>query len=425
MFSNKSFDEFSKIVKESLQKRAASLVESEEFQSSILIKEFEDADDQKKPALTRQELLRLLGTATYYNEIMDRVVSDEDIHSDIEDRDFAEMYSAEFAEEDDEEEMVPHENTFPEYEDHVFDGDISEKELTPAELKKREEVAKAIEKKNPDMPMDKKMAVATSVAKKVAESEETNMKHRVGVTVSDPHHTSVSQRKETMYKTVKLSAESKEHAVEKAKQFYKKKGYKVHEANHIGSVNEEVDQLDELSKETLKSYHDKSYSDFKKKTGETNVSKETSTKYKRDTNNRMSGMDKAETRLRKEETEQINELSKTTLGSYVKKAGLDATSQGIHAGAMAQRGEKGDGEKFNKSYDKAAKRLRGIDKAVDRLTKEDEQTDESCMTTATRKTFKQFKEEAKKDPCWDGYEQIGMKEKGGKQVPNCVPKDKK
>ena len=26
-----------------------------------------------------------------------------------------------------------------------------------------------------------------------------------------------------------------------------------------------------------------------------------------------------------------------------------------------------------------------------------------------------------KGPCWKGYEQIGMKNKGGKQVPNCVP----
>ena len=26
-----------------------------------------------------------------------------------------------------------------------------------------------------------------------------------------------------------------------------------------------------------------------------------------------------------------------------------------------------------------------------------------------------------KGPCWKGYEQIGMKDKGGKQVPNCVP----
>ena len=35
------------------------------------------------------------------------------------------------------------------------------------------------------------------------------------------------------------------------------------------------------------------------------------------------------------------------------------------------------------------------------------------------KTFKQFV--AEKAPCWDGYEQIGMKKKNGKEVPNCVP----
>lgn len=29
------------------------------------------------------------------------------------------------------------------------------------------------------------------------------------------------------------------------------------------------------------------------------------------------------------------------------------------------------------------------------------------------------------DPCWDGYEQVGMKKKDGKEVPNCVPKNKK
>lgn len=28
------------------------------------------------------------------------------------------------------------------------------------------------------------------------------------------------------------------------------------------------------------------------------------------------------------------------------------------------------------------------------------------------------------DPCWDNYEQVGMKKKGGKEVPNCVPKQK-
>lgn len=34
------------------------------------------------------------------------------------------------------------------------------------------------------------------------------------------------------------------------------------------------------------------------------------------------------------------------------------------------------------------------------------------------KTLKRFNEE---DPCWDGYKQVGMKKKGGKEVPNCVP----
>jgi len=44
----------------------------------------------------------------------------------------------------------------------------NERKLTPAELKKREKVAKAIERDNPDMPMDKKMAIATATAKKSA-----------------------------------------------------------------------------------------------------------------------------------------------------------------------------------------------------------------------------------------------------------------
>ena len=41
------------------------------------------------------------------------------------------------------------------------------------------------------------------------------------------------------------------------------------------------------------------------------------------------------------------------------------------------------------------------------------------------KRFKDFYTEAKKmkgpDPCWKGYEMIGKKMKGGKEVPNCVP----
>lgn len=38
------------------------------------------------------------------------------------------------------------------------------------------------------------------------------------------------------------------------------------------------------------------------------------------------------------------------------------------------------------------------------------------------KSFKEFLEE-NKGPCWDGYRQVGMKKKGGKEVPNCVPEE--
>lgn len=46
---------------------------------------------------------------------------------------------------------------------------ILEKHLTPAEMSKREDIAKGIEKSSPGMPMDKKMAIATAKAKQVAE----------------------------------------------------------------------------------------------------------------------------------------------------------------------------------------------------------------------------------------------------------------
>jgi hypothetical protein len=43
--------------------------------------------------------------------------------------------------------------------------------------------------------------------------------------------------------------------------------------------------------------------------------------------------------------------------------------------------------------------------------------------------IKKLKEEIeelteKKDPCWKGYQMVGMKDKGGKKVPNCVPEEK-
>ena len=50
--------------------------------------------------------------------------------------------------------------------------------------------------------------------------------------------------------------------------------------------------------------------------------------------------------------------------------------------------------------------------------------DEDDIYESLMAEFEEFLSEDE-DPCWDGYEQIGMKKKNGKEVPNCVPKKKK
>jgi hypothetical protein len=43
------------------------------------------------------------------------------------------------------------------------------------------------------------------------------------------------------------------------------------------------------------------------------------------------------------------------------------------------------------------------------------------MATANKKAASSKTSKSKSDPCWEGYEKVGMKEKNGKLVPNCVP----
>jgi hypothetical protein len=42
------------------------------------------------------------------------------------------------------------------------------------------------------------------------------------------------------------------------------------------------------------------------------------------------------------------------------------------------------------------------------------------MTTKKESTEKSSDKQSN-DPCWDDYKKVGMKTKGGKKVPNCVP----
>ena len=74
------------------------------------------------------------------------------------------------------------------------------------------------------------------------------------------------------------------------------------------------------------------------------------------------------------ESQQVDELSPKTLGSYAKKAAVDAKFHGYNAGAADWGGDEGGKHPVEKTWpgkdldDKAHKRLRGVGKAVDKLS---------------------------------------------------------
>ncbi len=163
---------------------------------------------------------------------------------------------------------------------------------------------------------------------------------------------------------------------------------------------------------------------------------------------------------------ELTELSKKTMGSYVKKAihsrdGLKRKVTSAEHETKSSKGTKGHHSK-KKSFDavvaKLIKRDKSIEHAIDKIT-EDRLEEAKNAKPAHRLRYdpgenqwwhsanagftwkRASAEEAKKaypgkyknlvdqhnlseeDPCWNGYKQYGMKKKGGKKVPNCVKED--
>jgi hypothetical protein len=136
-------------------------------------------------------------------------------------------------------------------------------------------------------------------------------------------------------------------------------------------TSEETENLDEISRDTARSYIRKASAH--KTTGETP---------KKD---RSSGVELAGKKaygiggkakvMATEEVEQIDEISKKTLGSYVKKASSDMANNAYALGAR-------DPLKKPGSWDKAFKRKSGIEKATDKLVaKEEVELDEVSQKT--------------------------------------------
>lgn len=127
----------------------------------------------------------------------------------------------------------------------------------------------------------------------------------------------------------------------------------------------EAVELDELSKKTLGSYVKKSLRSAASAGYKMNdKDQETRLKGSDTLGKRMTGVDRAAKRLAKEET-QLDELSKKTLGSYIKAASQDRGTAGLETGFS------GEGTRERKaSLERMKKRQRGIKKAVDKITKE-------------------------------------------------------
>jgi hypothetical protein len=150
-------------------------------------------------------------------------------------------------------------------------------------------------------------------------------------------------------------------------------------------TNEEVENLDELSKKTLGSYVKKASHDVAtraaatsrygereevaRKSGDYDSARKNSKIADKAFNKgwkRRANMAKAVDKLTKEEVESIDELSKATMGSYVNKAAERIGTQGITTGLKIA-----NDENSKKNFKNMGKRQKGIATAVKKLTKED------------------------------------------------------
>ena len=238
--------------------------------------------------------------------------------------------------------------------------DMNEKTLTPAELKKRKEVADAIKRENPNMPMAKKMAIATATAKKVAEA---TLRLDVNKASNDELKQYVKKSSTTIARSPSVHPDVM-HTHDAAQKELKKRQ----------KMQEEAEQIDEISRDLARRY-------IRKVADKTNTG-ELSTKQvmKRRPGVNLAGKKAypgvaGEPRVRATESVTLDELSKKTLGSYVKKASSDMASNAYNLGAR-------DPLKKPGSWDKAFKRKAGIEKATDKITKEEaENLDELSKKT--------------------------------------------
>ena len=89
--------------------------------------------------------------------------------------------------------------------------------------------------------------------------------------------------------------------------------------------------------------------------------------------------------------------------------------------------KKGTKKMFGKTYNNCVKKEETeIEEGKYSSSVRDPRSGETYPTEVYKKKAKKVEvKEGDGDPCWDTHKQVGMKKKGGKMVPNCVPKEEK
>jgi hypothetical protein len=194
-----------------------------------------------------------------------------------------------------------------------------------------------------------------------------------------------NQHKIDANKNGKVDAEDFKKLRSKGK--WASKSYKTADGKWASKdVKEEVEELEELSHGTLRSYRmkAKSVADH----GGDQRTKGRELAGRKSYGGRMGGVEKAKV-MAKEEAEQIDELSKATVGSYAQKAKDDLSRSDYLAGKkMGERqfGAKPDNAE-RKLNAKASKRYKGLGMAINKLAKEEVELDEKLTAKTPMGTY--------------------------------------
>ena len=313
--------------------------------------------------------------------------------------------------------------------DGKYKEEVDEKTLTPAELKKREEIAKAIERENPDMPMPQKMAIATAQAKKTAEAydEPQGQAKRMMSPLQKARMDKEKADRDRDGKLMNVKTKPKTEATMKSfseilrsklgsyaeatdDDYNKTLGptknsdegiaalKKKHGMSHTKAVATMKrlmgeGKVDEISMGKMQSYGKAAAKDIDQKRNKVKAALDqpASVKHAKAGMKAMQGLTKrsrgsdmyvnkmtGRSKVKPTAEETVNELDKKTLGSYIKKAGPDAVKQTAQAKRHSDAGDMADKDrdmykayaKSQRAMDKAKNRQKGISKAVDKLTRE-------------------------------------------------------